>query len=60
MDLDTEMTMAIPANEWPYIKSVCKTLGISTCDWLLASVHYSARYQIERKAAEAAKGGAAA
>ncbi len=48
LDLDTEMTIAIPAEEWPHIKSVCKTLGISTCDWLLASVQYAAQYQIEK------------
>jgi hypothetical protein len=52
MDLDTPLTYAIPCDEWPRIKTVCKALEISTCDYLLASAEYN--YQLSKARSEAA------
>ena len=49
MDLDTEMTIAIPADDWMRIQHICKALEISTCDWLLAAVQYNSVLKMEKR-----------
>jgi hypothetical protein len=39
----------LPAADWRCIKVVCKSLGISTADWLPASVQYNAQLEIKQR-----------